>query len=71
VNTAHTAAEDMERAMLAHELRTPLTCIIGFSTVLIEGWSRLPDDQRLAYIEKILHHATTLHDVVDELIEHS
>jgi len=55
-------------ANVSHELRTPITIIKGFAETLHEDGSKLSEEQRAAFVEKINRNAGRLHSLVEDLL---
>ena len=55
-------------ASVSHELRTPLTAIRGFTTTLVERWSRLSDEDKLTFLHTIDSQAKRLNRLVDTVL---
>ncbi len=56
---------------ITHEFRTPLTCIEGFATTLVDGWSRLADEERIELVGRIAHHAEEMEDLVARFLDYT
>lgn len=74
----HALAEELQEAVdrrrdligtITHEFRTPLACIEGFSTALLDGWSRFDDDERRDLVGRIAHHSEELSDLVTKFLD--
>lgn len=71
---AHTRLEEMIRskdeliASISHELRTPLTALIGFSQLLDEDESAIPEEDRAEMIDSIVSASMDLKNIVDDLL---
>lgn len=65
-------AKDQMIANLSHELRTPLTSIFGFASLLVEGLSQHPGDERSATnrsnAQIILSESADLSRMVEDLL---
>lgn len=55
-------------AVASHELRTPLTSVLGFATVLLNHWERIPDEEKRSQIGLIEGQARRLSRLADELL---
>jgi signal transduction histidine kinase len=65
------AASELKDHFLAvtnHELRTPLTSILGFASMLGEGWDRLPDEDRREFVWRIHGQSERLARLIDDLL---
>lgn len=56
-------------SMVSHELRSPLTSIKGFTSLLLNRWDRLPDDQKRMLLEQVNHDADRVTRMVGELLD--
>jgi signal transduction histidine kinase len=54
---------------VSHELRSPLTSIKGFTSLLLNRWDRLPDDQKLLLLQQVNHDADRVTRLVGELLD--
>ena len=55
-------------AVAAHDLRTPLTSILGFSTLLTQGWEKLGEESRRKFVAAIDRQSHNLSILVDDLL---
>ncbi|HWE61747.1 MAG TPA: histidine kinase dimerization/phospho-acceptor domain-containing protein, partial [Chloroflexota bacterium] len=68
------AAEELARmrndfvSSVSHELRTPLTAIIGFAEILQARWTQTEDEERLAWVGKIVNAANRQQRLVEDLL---
>jgi two-component system sensor histidine kinase KdpD len=53
---------------VSHELRTPLTAVLGYAEMLEGHWPRLNDQQRRAYLERIVLAANRQRQLIDDLL---
>jgi two-component system sensor histidine kinase ResE len=58
-------------ATVQHELRTPLTAILGLSDLLDMCWGMWDDGPKLEAVRDIQVAATTLHDIVETIIDYA
>jgi signal transduction histidine kinase len=56
---------------VSHELNTPLTAITGFTQLLTENWSSLPDHKRLEMLERIDRNSRMLGGLITEVLDFS
>jgi signal transduction histidine kinase len=64
------AADAMEVvATVSHELRSPLTAVKGYTSLLLNRWSRLEDEQKRFMLEQIHHDADRVTRLVTELLD--
>jgi PAS domain S-box-containing protein len=55
-------------AVTNHELRTPLTSILGFASMLREGWEGLEDPDRRDFVDRIHRQAARLAALIEDLL---
>ena len=58
-------------ATVSHELRTPLATIKGYSTMILDYFSRLGSDETMDYLKSIDNSADRLTKLVDNLLDTS
>ena len=64
------AADAMEVvATVSHELRSPLTAVKGYTSLLLNRWTRLEDEQKRFMLEQIHHDADRVTRLVTELLD--
>lgn len=66
------AAADVRQTFLravSHELRTPLAGVIGCAETLQEHRERLPEAQVAQLVDRLMHNATRLRDLLDDLLD--
>ncbi len=56
-------------ATVSHELRSPLTSIKGYSSLLLNRWDRLTDDQKKMMLEQVRHDADRVTRLITELLD--
>ena len=61
-------AKDLFLATTSHELRTPVTVVKGYADTLLDRWSSLGPEQRLAGVRVIQQRSTQLADLVERLL---
>ena len=54
---------------VGHELRSPLTSIRGYTSLLMNRWDRLGDDDKLMMIGQISHDAERVTRLINELLD--
>ena len=68
--TPDAAAAAMEIvATVSHELRSPLTSIKGYTSLLLNRWDRLADDQKQMMLGQIQHDADRVTRLITELLD--
>ena len=56
-------------ATVSHELRSPLTSVKGYTSLLLNRWDRLADDQKQMMLEQVHHDADRVTRLVTELLD--
>ena len=54
---------------VSHELRSPLTSVKGYTSLLLNRWDRLVDDQKKMMLEQVHHDADRVTRLVTELLD--
>jgi PAS domain S-box-containing protein len=54
---------------VSHELRSPLTSVKGYTSLLLNRWDRLADDQKKMMLEQIHHDADRVTRLITELLD--
>ncbi len=54
---------------VSHELRSPLTSVKGYTSLLLNRWERLADDQKRMMLEQVHHDADRVTRLVTELLD--
>ena len=54
---------------VSHELRSPLTSVKGYTSLLLNRWERLADEQKLMMLEQVHHDADRVTRLVTELLD--
>jgi signal transduction histidine kinase len=54
---------------VSHELRSPLTSVKGYTSLLLNRWDRLDDDQKKMMLEQVHHDADRVTRLVTELLD--
>ena len=54
---------------VSHELRSPLTSVKGYTSLMLNRWDRLRDDQKLTMLEQVHHDADRVTRLVTELLD--
>ncbi len=54
---------------VSHELRSPLTSVKGFTSLLLNRWERIDDDQKRLMLEQVHHDADRVTRLVNELLD--
>ena len=67
---AHQAASGIEIvSTVSHELRSPLTSVKGYTSLLLNRWDRLKDDQKRMMLEQVHHDADRVTRLITELLD--
>ena len=67
---AHLAASGIEVvSTVSHELRSPLTSVKGYTSLLLNRWTRLGDEQKRMMLEQVHHDADRVTRLVTELLD--
>lgn len=65
-----TAAAGIEIvSTVSHELRSPLTSVKGYTSLLLNRWDRLKDDQKRMMLEQVNHDADRVTRLITELLD--
>jgi signal transduction histidine kinase len=54
---------------VSHELRSPLTSVKGYTSLLLNRWDRLADDQKRLMLEQVNHDADRVTRLITELLD--
>jgi PAS domain S-box-containing protein len=54
---------------VSHELRSPLTSVKGYTSLLLNRWERLADDQKKMMLEQVNHDADRVTRLITELLD--
>jgi hypothetical protein len=54
---------------VSHELRSPLTSVKGYTSLLLNRWDRLQDDQKQLMLEQVNHDADRVTRLITELLD--
>ena len=54
---------------MSHELRSPLTSVKGYTSLLLNRWERLNDDQKKMMLEQVNHDADRVTRLITELLD--
>ena len=64
------SGDDMEViSTVSHELRSPLTSVKGYTSLLLNRWERLAEDQKRMMLEQVHHDADRVTRLVTELLD--
>ena len=66
----HPAANPIEIvSTVSHELRSPLTSVKGYTSLLLNRWDRLKDEQKKMMLEQVNHDADRVTRLITELLD--
>jgi signal transduction histidine kinase len=54
---------------VSHELRSPLTSVKGYTSLLLNRWDRLADEQKRTMLEQVHHDADRVTRLITELLD--
>jgi signal transduction histidine kinase len=54
---------------VSHELRSPLTSVKGYTSLLLNRWDRIGDDQKRLMLEQVHHDADRVTRLITELLD--
>lgn len=54
---------------VSHELRSPLTSVKGYTSLLLNRWDRLDDEQKRSMLEQVQHDADRVTRLITELLD--
>lgn len=54
---------------VSHELRSPLTSVKGYTSLLLNRWDRIADDQKRMMLEQVHHDADRVTRLITELLD--
>jgi signal transduction histidine kinase len=67
---AHEAVSGIEIvSTVSHELRSPLTSVKGYTSLLLNRWERLKDEQKTMMLEQVNHDADRVTRLITELLD--
>ena len=67
---AHQQATGIEIvSTVSHELRSPLTSVKGYTSLLLNRWDRLKEDQKRMMLEQVNHDADRVTRLITELLD--
>ncbi len=67
---SHPAANPIEIvSTVSHELRSPLTSVKGYTSLLLNRWDRLKDEQKKMMLEQVNHDADRVTRLITELLD--
>ena len=70
VRRAHPPANPIEIvSTVSHELRSPLTSVKGYTSLLLNRWDRLQDEQKKMMLEQVNHDADRVTRLITELLD--
>jgi PAS domain S-box-containing protein len=67
---SHQAVSAMEIvSTVSHELRSPLTSVKGYTSLLLNRWDKLRDDQKQMMLQQVNHDADRVTRLITELLD--
>ena len=67
---SHPVANPIEIvSTVSHELRSPLTSVKGYTSLLLNRWDRLKDEQKRMMLEQVNHDADRVTRLITELLD--
>jgi signal transduction histidine kinase len=70
IRRAHPPANPIEIvSTVSHELRSPLTSVKGYTSLLLNRWDRLQDEQKKMMLEQVNHDADRVTRLITELLD--
>jgi signal transduction histidine kinase len=54
---------------VSHELRSPLTSVKGYTSLMLNRWDRIPDEQKKMMLEQVNHDADRVTRLITELLD--
>jgi signal transduction histidine kinase len=68
-NSNHEPTGSEVVSTVSHELRSPLTSVKGYTSLLLNRWERLKDEQKRMMLEQVHHDADRVTRLITELLD--
>lgn len=65
------STKDRFFSIIAHDLKNPMNALLGFSQILYERYSNLPEEKRLKMVKMLNDSSTLMYDLLNNLLDWS